>query len=236
MPEGDGAGIKVDLVDAVVPDARLHGDVPLLGRVGHPPEGGVAGAAAAAGQAVLQLGEVRLEEGDLVLARDRGAVGVLAHEREVVVQGARGDGARVVDLGDQLRAAHGLALPVRGIGQRDLGALAAGAVGRVGVAGVEADVVGGVARAVDVPLVVADLVGPGPVLQGGDGHVVEATTPYGGAGGGEADELSHEGSGDRLLHHFGDVYCKVGLLLRKERMLLMRSLWVLWTANQSQKE
>lgn len=31
VPEGHGAGVKVDFVDAVVPDTSLHGDVPLLG-------------------------------------------------------------------------------------------------------------------------------------------------------------------------------------------------------------
>lgn len=116
VPKRNGTGIKVDLVDAVVPHTRLHGDVPLLGRVGHPFQGGVAGATAAAAQAILQLGKVRLEEGNLVLPGDRGRVGVLAHDGEVVVQRAGGDGAGVGRLGDELGTTHGLALPVGGGG------------------------------------------------------------------------------------------------------------------------
>lgn len=148
---------------------------------------------------------MRLEEGDLVLASDRGSVGILAHDGEVVVQSSGRDGAGVVDLGDQLGTAHGLAIPEGGVGQGDLGALGAGAVGWVGIAGVEANVVGGVTSPVNVPLVITDLVGPRPVLERGDGHVVEATIPHGGTRGSETNELSHEGSGDRLLHHFGKM-------------------------------
>lgn len=203
VPEADGAGVEVDLVGAVVPHAGLHGDVPLLLGVGHPPQGVVPAAAAARAEAVLQLGEVALEEGDLVLASGRGGVGVLALDREVVVQGARGDGAGVADLGDELGPAHGLAVPVGGVGQGDLGALGAGAVRRVGIAGVEGEIVAGGARAEDVPLVLAGLVRPRPVLQGGRGDVVEAAGPLSGPGGGEAGELGHEGQDDGLLHHLG---------------------------------
>lgn len=205
VPKGHGASIKVDLVDAVVPHASLHGDVPLLGRVGHPFQGGVAGAAAAAGQAVLQLGEVRLEKGNLVLAGDGGGVGVLTHDGEVVVQRAGGDGAGVRRLGDEFGTTHGLALPVGGGGQRDLCALGAGAIIGVGVGRVKGNVVGGVAGTVNVPLVLADLVGPRPVLEGGNGHVIEAARPHGGACGGKTDEVGSESSESGLLDHFGGM-------------------------------
>lgn len=205
VPKGNGAGIKVDLIDTVVPDTGLHGGVPLLGRVGHPLQRGVAGTTAAAGQAVLQLGKVGLEEGDLVLAGDGRGIGVLAHDGEVVVERAGGDGAGVRGLGDELGTAHGLALPVGGGGQRDLGTLGDGAIIGVGVGRVEGDVVGGVAGTVNVPLVLADLVGPGPVFQRGDGHVIEAARPYGGTRGSKADEVGSDGSESGMLDHFGGV-------------------------------
>lgn len=135
VPEAHGAGVKVDLVGKVVPDAGLEGRLPLARRGGEPLQlvGG--------GAAVLELGEVRLEEGDLVLALGRGGVGVLALEREVVVQGARGDGAGVRDGGDQLGPAHVLAVPVGGVVEGDLCALGGTRPGGVGR---EVEVRGGV--------------------------------------------------------------------------------------------
>lgn len=53
----------------------------------------------------------------------------------------------------------------------------------------------------DVPLVGADLVGPGPVGQGGDGQVVEAAIPNLGSGGGQTHEVGGEDSEGGLLHH-----------------------------------
>lgn len=205
MPEANGAGIKVDLVDTVVPDTSLHGGVPLLCGVGHPLQSGITGATAAAGQAVLQFGEVRLEEGDLVFAGDGRGVGVLAHDGEVVVQRAGGDGAGVRSLGDELGTAHGLALPVGGRGQGNLGALGGGSIIGVGICGIKGNVVGGVASTIDVPLVLADLVGPRPVFQGGNSHVIEAARPHGGTSGSKADEVGSDGSESGVLDHFGGL-------------------------------
>lgn len=198
VPEADGAGVKVDLVGKVVPDAGLEGGVPLALRVGVPPQLVVGLARGARDPAVLELGEVRLEEGDLVLAVDRGGVGLLALHGEVVVQRARGDGARVRHGGDQLGAAHVLSVPVGGGVEGDLGAL--GGTGPGGV-GREVEVLGGVGVTVDVPLVGAGLVGPGPVGQVGDGQVVEAAIPHRGSGSGQTHEVGGESSEGGLLHH-----------------------------------
>lgn len=57
----------------------------------------------------------------------------------------------------------------------------------------------------DVPLVRADLVGPGPVGQRGDGQVVEAAIPNLGSGGGQTHEVGGEDSEGGLLHHLDRV-------------------------------
>lgn len=121
VPETDGLTGEVDLVGDVVPDAGLPFHLPLGGASDKPLKARVLGAAGAGEQAALQLGEVRLEEGDLVLAGQRRRVLSLALDAEVVKDLAGGDcGAR---LGDQLGAAHGLAVPVGSVGQGDLGTL-----------------------------------------------------------------------------------------------------------------
>ena len=118
--------------------------------VRHPLQVGVARALLAADPAVLHLGEVALEEADLVLAVDAGRVGVLAHHAEVVVDLAAVDGR--LGLRDELGAAHVLAVPEGGAVEREPGALLRGCVGRVLVVGREVDVAMDRARAVDVVL------------------------------------------------------------------------------------
>jgi len=103
--ELDGAGAEVDAVGDVVPVAgdelgvplRLAADVPVEVVVG------------AALLAVLHLGEVALEEVDLVLTLGGGGVGGGVLHGEVVEDLAFVDGG--AGLGDQLGAEHGLAVP-----------------------------------------------------------------------------------------------------------------------------
>ena len=70
-------------------------------------------------------------------------------------------------LGYQLRAEHGLAVPLCGVVEGDFGALRGGLVGRVGERGVEVDVGRDGRGPVDVVLVGADLGGPGPFFEVG---------------------------------------------------------------------
>lgn len=152
-----------------MPYTSLPSCVPLRRACHIPSEQWVAGAGSTALPARLHLGEVALEEVDLVLAGDAGRAGGgavdVARHAEVVKDLARGDGGR--RLRDQLDAAHRLAVPVgRGV-EREAHALGRGGVGRVLVAGREGDVLLDGARAVDVVLVGPDLVAPGPVVEVG---------------------------------------------------------------------
>lgn len=133
VPEGNRVSVKVDLVGDVVPHAGGELLLPLHLAVGHPLEVGVFGAACAAKPADLHLGEVALEEVDLVLAGCGGRVGVAAHHAEVVPDLTRVDGGR--GLRDQLGTSHRLAIPVGRVGESDLDALVRARVGGVLVIG-----------------------------------------------------------------------------------------------------
>lgn len=123
-----------------MPDVSFPGNVPLGSSSNLPSQRRVAGSGRATDPARLQLGEMALEEADLVLAVQARGVGGATLDAEMVVDLAAVDGRG--GLRDQLRAAHGLAIPVSGAGQADLGALRGAAVGGVLVAGVEVDVFG----------------------------------------------------------------------------------------------
>lgn len=97
-----------------MPDVGLPGDIPLGNSSNLPSQCGVAGTGGAADPARLQLSEVALEEADLVLAVQARGVGVAALDAEMVVDLSTVDGRG--GLGDQLGAAHGLAIPVGGAG------------------------------------------------------------------------------------------------------------------------
>jgi hypothetical protein len=80
-------------------------------------------------------------------------------------------------LRDQLRTPHAIVVPHgRGV-DGDLCTLRRPRVRRVLVAGIEVDVVGGVAGTVDVPLILTDLVGPGPFVEVGSGGIITARLP-----------------------------------------------------------
>jgi hypothetical protein len=133
--ELDGAGAEVDAVGNVVPVTSNQLGVPLRLAANVPVEV-VVGAALLA---VLQLGEVALEEVDLVLALGGGGVGVGGLQGEVVEDLALVDGG--AGLGDQLGAEHGLAVPRGGLIVGDLDALLGAGIGRVLGVGAEVDVV-----------------------------------------------------------------------------------------------
>lgn len=180
VPETDGAGSKVDLVGNVVPDISSPLDTPLGLAANAPPKQSVRDARGAREPTGLELGEVAFEEGDLVLPGGGRGVDVLSHQGEVVVDLALVDGSG--GLGDQLGAAHVLAVPVGRVVERDLGSLPGTSVGWVLVVRREVDIGRHRRRPVDVVLVRANLVAPGPLVQiGRRGHVVEAAIPQDGA-------------------------------------------------------
>lgn len=100
-----------NLESDVMPNIGLPLGLPLALLADHELEVGVLGALLAADPAVLHLGEVALEEADLVLAVDARRRGVLAHHAEVVEHLALVD--RRLGLRDQLDPPHVLAIPVR---------------------------------------------------------------------------------------------------------------------------
>lgn len=135
-----GRGGNYNLIGNVVPDTSIPNSVPLGSSSDLPSQCWVAGAGCAADPARLQLSEVALEEGDLVLAVQAGRVGGAAHDAEMVVDLAAVDGRG--GLRDQLRAAHVLAIPVSSAGQANLGTLLGASVGGVLEAGAKVDVFG----------------------------------------------------------------------------------------------
>jgi hypothetical protein len=80
--EVDGVGAEVNAVDYVVPRGRVKDSAPLRHTTHIPLESVVRGAAGARNETILQLGEVRLEESDLVLL---GRVRLGTFDGEVVV-------------------------------------------------------------------------------------------------------------------------------------------------------
>jgi hypothetical protein len=135
-----GEGGYYNLIGNVVPDVSIPVDAPLGVSSNVPSQQRVAGASFAADPASLQLGEMALEEADLVFAEQARWVGRAALDAEVVEDVTTVDGSG--GLRDQLGAAHGLAVPVGRAGQGDLGTLLGAAIGGVLVAGVEVDVLG----------------------------------------------------------------------------------------------
>ena len=156
VPEANGVAGEVNLVGNVVPHVRVPSCGPLAHAANVPAQQAVAGAGFAADETVLHLGEVALEEADLVLVERRWSVRVRTLHAEVVEHLALVDGGR--RLGDQLRAAHRLAIPVRGAVDGELGALLGAGVGGILVGWVQVDVFRHCAGAVDVVLVGTDLV------------------------------------------------------------------------------
>lgn len=89
---------------------------------------GVAGARLAADPAVLELGKVALEKGNLVLVGCARGVGVGTLDGKVVEDGSLVDGG--FGLGNQFGPPH-VAVPLCRVVDRDLDALLAAAVARV---------------------------------------------------------------------------------------------------------
>lgn len=199
--ELDSLGVKVDSVGNVVPDiGGPVGNVPLRDAADHPVEGVGGGFGGTGKQTRLQLGEVGLEETDLVLLGLRRGVGGRVLQGEVVVDLAGVDGSG--RLGDEFGPAHGLALPVAGVVDGDLGTILAGGVGRVLVVGGNVDVSVLFAGSVDVVLVRADSVAKGPCGELSCGGGVEAAVPEDGAGKGRlcADQGGSQKSGSGWVH------------------------------------
>lgn len=165
VPEADRVGAEVDLVGLVMPDSGVSVGAPLRVALHAPPQQRIRHARGTRQQTGLELGEVALEDADLVLARLGRGVDVAPHKREVVEHLALVHGGR--GLRYELGAAHRLPVPVGRAVQGDLGALLGPVVGRVLVRGEEVDVGCYLGGAVDVVLVGPDLVGSGPVVEVG---------------------------------------------------------------------
>ena len=143
-----------------MPDISVPKNVPLAHATDHPAEIRVGGSARATDQAVLHLRKVAFEEADLVLEGGVWRIGVRPLHAEVVVDFARIDGG--AGLGNQLGAAHVLAVPVRGGIDADFDALLGGSVGRVLIGRGEVDIFCDRSAAVDIVLVGPNLVAPRP--------------------------------------------------------------------------
>jgi hypothetical protein len=110
----------------------------------------------------LELGEVRLEEQHLVLAGRKRCVRCGVHDREVVEEVAGADvRAR---LRDELGALED-SVPGRRAVDGELQAPGLGGGRRVLVRRVNVEVLRGGLRSMDVPLVLADLVAPAPLVK-----------------------------------------------------------------------
>lgn len=157
VPEGDLLAREVDLVGNVMPDTGLPESLPLALAADHPLQVGVLVALLAVDPSVLHLGEVGLEEVDLMLMEDARGVLVAAHHGEVVEDLALVD--RGLGLRNQLRPPH-VAVPLGRRVDGDLRALLRAGIDRVLEGGSEIDIGGDGAAAVDVVLVGADLIRP----------------------------------------------------------------------------
>lgn len=97
---------------------KLH--LPLALSAHHPLQVGVAGTLLAVHPAIFELGEVTLEEADLVLIGGAWYIGGGSLNREVIVDGALVDGCG--GLRNELSSPH-VRVPLRGIVDCDLSAL-----------------------------------------------------------------------------------------------------------------
>jgi len=195
--ELDAAGAEVDTVGDVVPGIGSELGIPLRLATGVPVEVVVRTTLGA----VLHLGEVTLEEVDLVLSSRRRRVCACVLHGEVVEDLALVDGG--AGLRDQLGTEHGLAVPRRGLVVGDLDALLGACIGGVLGRGVHVDVVFRAAGAVDVPLVRPSLGAPGPfVEERAVGVVVCTTVPQDSAG----RDCANEGEKSGCRDHNDVVY------------------------------
>ena len=101
-----------DFVGNVVPDIGRPDYIPFADTTDHPSQVRVGGSTRTTDQAVFHLGEVALEEVDLMLEGRVWGIGVRSLHAEVVENFARVDSS--FGLGDELGSAHVLAIPVGG--------------------------------------------------------------------------------------------------------------------------
>lgn len=205
VPEGDLVGRKVNLIDDIVPLVRLELRLPFALAPDHPLQVRVGRARLAIDPPVLELGEVALEEGDLVFVCGAGHVCCGSLDGEVVVYRALVDGG--FGLGDEFCPPH-VRVPLCGVVNRDLHTLLGSRVAGVLEVWREIDVFGDGAGAVDVVLEVSDLICPGPLLEVcGRGHLIETSIPENSACRHGTDKSAQYGSlskhrrvSDRVAH------------------------------------
>lgn len=165
VPESNSVGGEVNLVSNVVPNVGKPLSRPLRLSTNAPPEKVVGDTGSTREPTRLELGEVALEESDLVLTGGCRRVDILAHQGEVIVNLAADDGS--VGLRDELCPSHVLAVPVSRLVKGDLGTLLGPSICWVLVVGGQVDVVGHGRGAVDIVLIGPDLVSPRPFVEVG---------------------------------------------------------------------
>lgn len=135
MIERYRSGVEINLIRDVVPLISLELNVPLR----HPADMPLELSIATTRSTIFKFRKVALKESNLVLVcRRRGILGG-GLDRKVVVHLALVDGG--LGLGDKLCPQHALAVPLRGLVDRDFHALLGGAVGRVLEGAREVDIV-----------------------------------------------------------------------------------------------
>lgn len=147
--------LNYNFISNVVPDVRQQLDLPFALATHHPLQVGIADCLLAADPAILHLREVAFEEVDLVFICRAGDIGGSPLHGEVIVNSALINGC--FGLGNKLCAPH-VAIPFCGAVDGDLCALLGASITRVLVVGRKVDVICYGAGAMDVVLIVADLV------------------------------------------------------------------------------
>lgn len=177
-----------------MPNPRLPLLFPATLLIRHPLQVGITRPLLPANPSTFEFRKMAFKETNLMFPVDARRVLIAPHDRKMVVHFPFVN--RLVGLRDQFDASHVLPIPVCCVVERELGALPGDGVVGVFVGWGKGDVFVYGPGAVDVVLVGADLVGPGPFVEvGGGGEVVEAAVPEeGGVGGGERRQGGEEGS------------------------------------------
>jgi hypothetical protein len=166
---------EVNSISNVVPDTSSPVSAPMRGTANVPSQQRVRSSRLSTDPTGLELGEMALEEANLMFAVDARWVGGGVHDAEMVVDLSRSDGSG--RLGNQLGSTHVLPVPVGGAVEGELETGCASTIGWVLVAGIESEVGSDGAASVDIVLVFTNLVAPRPFVQIRNRLIVESSIP-----------------------------------------------------------